>query len=103
MQLNIKATKMELTTAIRDYCQAKMDKTEKYLGQLPVLNCDVEVSKTVGDQRKGDIFRAEVNLQVPQQLLRVERTASDLYKAIDKVQEHLKLVIKKYKDKLEGR
>lgn len=103
MQLNIKATRLQLTEAIRKYCQEKMDKTEKYLGHLQVLNCDMEVAKTAGDQRSGDIFRAEVNLQVPQQLLRVERTASDLYKAIDKVQEHLKLVIKRYKDKLEGR
>jgi len=103
MHLNIKATKLELTEEIRNYFQEKMDKTEKYLGRLQVLNCDVEVAKVAGDQRNGNIFRAEVNLQVPQQILRVERTSSDLFKAIDKVQEHLKLVIKRYKDKLENK
>ena len=103
MHINIKASKLELTEAIKDYCQKKMDNIEKYLGRLEVLNCDFEVSKTIGDQRNGKIFRAEVNLQVPHQVLRVERTATDLYKAIDKVQEHLKLVIKRYKDKAEGR
>lgn len=100
MKLNLKATKIPLTDSLRDYCQEKMDKIEKYLGDLQVVQCDMEIGKTVGDQRSGDIFRAEVNLEVPHQLLRVERTSSDLYKAIDKVQEHLKLVIKKYKDKL---
>jgi len=100
MQIKIKASKLELTPAIRDYFQIKMDMVEKYLGEVPVINCDVEIEKTVGGQNKGEIFRAEVNLEVPRQLLRVEKTARDLYKAIDKVKDHLTLVIKKYKEKI---
>lgn len=101
MQVNIKATKMELTDAIRDYCQKKMDMLEKYLGgRIPVINCDVEVEKTIGDQHKGDIFRAEVNLEVPREILRVERTEKDLYKAIDKVKDHMAMAIEKYKGKM---
>lgn len=100
MDIKIKATRLELTPAIRDYFQMKMDMIEKYLGDIKVINCDVEIEKAVGGQNKGEIFRAEVNLEVPQKLLRVERTEDDLYKAIDKVKDHLELVIKKYKDKL---
>ena len=73
---------------------------EKYLGDVQVLNCEVEIEKAVGGQNKGEIYRAEVNLEVPHQLLRVEKTEKDLYKAIDKVKDHLELVIKKYKEKL---
>ncbi len=100
MKINIKATKLELSPAIRDYLQLKMNYLEKYLGDVPVINCDVEVEKTLGARRKGEIFRAEVNLEVPRRLLRVEKTEKDLYKAIDKVKDHLELVIKKYKEKL---
>jgi len=101
MQIRIKATKLDMTDAIRDYCQKKMDMLDKYLGdRIPVINCDVEVEKTIGDQRKGDIFRAEVNLEVPREILRVERTEKDLYKAIDKVKEHMVMAIEKYKGKL---
>lgn len=100
MNIKIKSTRLELTPAIRDYFQAKMDMIEKYLGEVKVLNCDVEISKAVGGQHKGDIFRAEVNLEVPNKLLRVEKTESDLYKAIDKVKDHLELVIKKHKEKM---
>jgi len=99
MQINIKATRLELTEAIRNYFQEKMDMVEKYLGDIQVINCQVEIEKTVGGQHKGEIFRAEVNLQVPRQVLRVEKTEKDLYKAIDKVKDHLELVIKKYKEK----
>ena len=100
MQLRIKATNLELTEAIRNYFQNKMDIVEKCLGDLQVINCDVEVEKAIGGQNKGEIFRAEVNLQVPRQLLRVEKTEDDLYKAIDNVKDHLELVIIKYKEKL---
>jgi len=90
-----------MTDAIHDYFQDKMDMLEKYLGKrIKVINCDAEIEKIIGDRRKGEIFRAEVNLEVPHQLLRVEKTEPDLYKAIDKVKDHLELVIKKYKEKL---
>lgn len=100
MQIKLKATKLEMTDAIRDYIQEKMDMIEKYLGSIQVLNCDVEIEKSVGNQHKGEIFRAEVNLQLPHEILRVEKTEEDMYKAIDKVKDHLELVIKKYKEKL---
>jgi putative sigma-54 modulation protein len=100
MQITIKSTKLTLTPAIRAYLQNKLDIIEKHLGGLKVINCDVEIEKTVGGQRKGEIFRAEVNLEVPHQLLRVEKTEKDLYKAIDKVKDHLELVIKKHKEKM---
>lgn len=101
MKIKIKATRLEMTDAIRQYIEDKMAMAEKYLGtKVKVVNCDFEISKAVGGQNKGDIFRAEVNLEVPNEILRVEKTESDLYKAIDKVKDHLELVVKKYKEKL---
>jgi putative sigma-54 modulation protein len=98
MQLNIKATKIELTPAIKDYIQKKMDMLEKYLGSFPVINADVELELTTRHHVKGDIFRAEVNLELPGKLLRIEKTEEDLYKAIDKAKDHLEEAIKKYKE-----
>ncbi|HZJ41179.1 MAG TPA: ribosome-associated translation inhibitor RaiA [Candidatus Saccharimonadales bacterium] len=101
MQVKIKSTRLELTDAIRQYIETKMGMVEKYLGtKVKVTNCDFEIEKAVGGQNKGEIFRAEVNLEVPHEILRVEKTEKDLYKAIDKVKDHLELIIKKYKGKL---
>ena len=99
MQINLKATQLELTKALKDYIQLKVDMLEKYLGDVQVLNCDFEIEKAVGDQNKGKIFRAELNLEVPRDLLRVDKTEADMYKAIDKVKDHMVLQIKKYKEK----
>lgn len=102
MQINLKASNLELTPAIRAYVQTKMDMLEKFLGHLPVISCHFEVEQTTHHHLKGEIFRAEANLAVPGQLLRVAKTEKNLYKAIDKVKDHLAAMIKKYKDKKTG-
>ena len=101
MKINIKASRLEMTEALKKYIENKMAMLEKYLGKrVKVINCDFEIEKAVGGQHKGEIFRAEVNLEVTNDLLRVEKTEEDMYKAIDKVKDHMVLVIKKYKEKL---
>jgi putative sigma-54 modulation protein len=99
MKLSIKATNLELTPKLKSYVQKKMDMLDKYFGKLKIINARVEVSKTTNHHLKGEIYAAEVNLSFGSDLLRVEKTEKDLFKAIDKVKDHLELVIKKYKDK----
>lgn len=102
MPLNIKATNLELTAELKDYARKKMDMLDKYLGKLKIINTRLEVSKTTNHHLKGEIYRAEVNLLLSGDLLRVEKTEKDVFKAIDKVKDHLELAIKKYKDKKIG-
>lgn len=99
MQVNITGTEISLTPDIKDYVQKKMDMLEKYLGDIQVIHCDVEVGRAVSKQHSGYIYRAEINMQVPGDLLRVEKTEQDLWKAIDKVKDHMARSIKKYKGK----
>lgn len=99
MRINIKATNIELTPRIKDYVQEKMDMLEKYLGDIKIIQADFEVELTTRHHVKGEIYRAEANIELPHELLRVEKTEKDLFKAIDKVKDHLKISIKKYKEK----
>ena len=89
-----------MTAAIKDYIQKKMDMLEKYLGDMPVIGASVEIELTTRHHAKGEIYRAEANLFLPGELLRVEKTEQDMYKAIDKVKDHLRLAIKRYKEKM---
>ncbi len=102
MQVRIKATKIKLTPELKSYIDAKMDMLEKYLGSIKPTHCGVEIGLAVGGQGNGKIYRAEVNLGLPGELLRVEKTEKDIHKAIDKVKDHLALSIKKYKGKKLG-
>ena len=97
---NIKATNIELTPAIREYVEEKLASLDELLPSDPSIMADVEVGKTTHHHQKGDVMRCEVNLQVPGALLRVEKTEKDLYKAIDKVKDHLVQSINRHKEKL---
>ncbi len=100
MQIKLRAVNIELTSEIKEYIQQKMDMLEKYLGTIQVLHCDIEVGMAIGSQQSGKIYRAEVNLEMPGKLLRVEKTEKELFKAIDKVKDHLVRSICRYKQKL---
>ena len=99
MNINIKATNIDLSPNIKGYIQKKMDMLEKYLGKISVINVQFEVEMTTRHHNKGEIFRAEANMRLPGKMLRVEKTEKDLFKAIDKVKDHMQLAIKKYKEK----
>jgi len=99
MKINIKATNLSLTPAIRSYIEEKMAAVEKFLGSVEIINFDFEVELTTKHHHKGEIFRAEANLEIAKDLLRTEKLESDLYKAVDKVKDHLIDLIKKTKEK----
>ena len=44
MKIRLKGTNLELTEAIKNYVQEKMDATEKYLGDIAVINCDISTA-----------------------------------------------------------
>lgn len=101
MKIDIKGTNMELTEAIKDYVNEKIGSLEKFFDNI--VEARVEVGKTSNHHQKGDIFRAEVNLDVPEKyVLRAEATREDLYMAINQVKDELQRQVKKYKEKMRG-
>jgi len=99
MQIVIKGTNMELTEAIKDYVNEKVGSLEKYFDGI--LEARVDVGIISHHHQKGDIFRAEVNLEVPQKhVLRAEAEREDLYAAINEAKDDLQLQLKKFKEKL---
>lgn len=102
MQISIKGTLIPLTPAIESYVHKKIGALEKYLKQFKPASVEarVEVGKISEHHHKGNIFRAEINLQIPRELLRAEYEAQDLYAAIDLVHDELKRQIVTRKDKI---
>jgi len=101
MQIDIKGTNMELTEAIKDYVNEKIGGLDKFFDQI--LEARVDVGLTTKHHQKGNIFRAEVNLEVPQKhIIRAEAEREDLYMAINEVKIELQGQLKKYKEKMRG-
>ena len=91
MTINIKTKNIELSSAIRSYVEEKIGSVKKHIHDLngDAVLADVEVGKTTDHHNKGELFRAEVNLEVGGKLYRAEATADDLYAAIDDVKDEL--------------
>lgn len=99
MNIQLRQTKVELNQKDKDYIEAKFNMLEKYLGNVPVISCSVEVGMNSNHHQKGDIYFTKVNLKLKGDLLRVEKKEESLLKSVDKVKDHLAESIKKYKDK----
>lgn len=92
---------MELTETIKDYVNDKIGGLAKYWDRI--IDADVEVGLTNKHHQSGEIYRCEVNMRVPGDILRVQKTEKDLYKAIDKVKDHLREKIEEHQGRLEAK
>ena len=87
MTLNIRHRQIELTDAIKAYVTEKIDTLAKYADL--VRHADVEVGKVTAHHKNGDVFVCKAVIELKDgQVLRIDREAADLYKAIDKVHDH---------------
>lgn len=89
MKTNIKTTGIELTPAILGYIEKRMQSIDKFVGADSSAIADVEVGKTSGHHRQGDIFRAEVHVVAKGKNLYASSDKSDLYAAIDDVRDEI--------------
>ena len=79
MKFNIRGQKMEVTSAIKEYCEKKIGKLEKYLTNPS------EVTANIVLKVRGKEQTVEVTIPFKKIVLRAEDTSKDLYAAIDLV------------------
>jgi putative sigma-54 modulation protein len=98
MLININATGMELTEPIKQYVNEKFGDMDKFFDNIQ--RTDIDVGMRTQHHNKGKIFYAEANVHVPGKDIRIVKDTEDLYKAIDKVRDHLKNELKEFKEKM---
>lgn len=96
MTIQTRALHMEMTPAIHAYVEEKFSLLEKY--EADIISIDVELSHE-NHHNKGDVFSCAVNVRIPGDMLHVEKSEEDLYKAIDKVKDHLQEVLVEAKER----
>ncbi len=87
MNINLVHRGLELTPAIKAYVEEKMATLQKFMEDIEQM--DVEVGMST-HHHTGNVFLCRVNVVVHGEVIRVEREEADLYKAIDKVRDHLR-------------
>ena len=102
MKITIKTKNLELTPALKEWIDDKVGSLEKFVKRLESegeVLCEVEIARTSKHHNKGDVHYAEVNLRLPNKLIRASVDEADLRVAIDRVRDLVQHDLIKYKDK----
>ena len=100
MKLNLKATGLDLTPSIKEYCDEKIGSLAKLVQRFDAEGAAevwLEIGRTTKHHHKGPVFRAEADLRLPGKVLRAEQEDIDVRAAIDRIRTKLRLEILKYK------
>ncbi|WP_322816604.1 ribosome hibernation-promoting factor, HPF/YfiA family [Chloroflexus sp.] len=97
MELTIKSRNGKISDRQRAHIEEKLSKLERYLHGITSITVEVQHEQ---QRNVGEIYRVQTTLVAEHGvILRAEERASDLYAAIDEVQEVLQRQIARYKDK----
>lgn len=110
MKINIKTTNISLDEPLRIWTEEKFSELEKFLGNFSQKDSLEKGHKTKGEiwveigkisrhHLKGDVFKAEGQIYLPNKSLRAEQLDEDLRTAIVLARDELANEIKKYRGK----
>ena len=94
MQLIITGRHVDVTPALRDYVNDKMERIIRHCDQLTEVRCILEVEKLR--------HKAEATLYVSGGTIFAEAVADDMYAAIDGLVDKLDKQVRRYKDRVRG-
>lgn len=99
ININIKTTNFNMTPDIDEMIREKLGLVERFLEikeETPLAEVEIERS---AHQKKGEVFRCEVNFSFKGNVIRVEQTDFDIRNAIEKVRRQLEKRIRRSKGK----
>jgi ribosomal subunit interface protein len=113
MRINIKSKDLELTPAIRDFVEEKVNSVEKFVDSLYDGNfvspsgkvkspaeAWVEIGKTTHHHKKGQVFMAECIMKFPKHEVVAKAVAQSLESAVTEMKDELQRELKKEKRKV---
>jgi putative sigma-54 modulation protein len=100
MDYKLYTKNIELTDALKDYLEKRMEKIDRVFKKHDdlLMNTDVRITK----ERETFKVEATSHLKVNGTILKVEERGTDLYEVIDKVSDAYERKLKKFKGKLQN-
>ncbi|AWE06412.1 ribosome-associated translation inhibitor RaiA [Lysinibacillus sp. 2017] len=95
LNFNIRGENIEVTPAIRDHVESKIEKIERYFNED--LNANANVNLKVYNDKQTKV---EVTIPMKNLTLRAEERHNDMYAAVDLIVDKLERQIRKYKTKV---
>ena len=95
LKFNIRGENIEVTPAIREYVEAKVEKVERYFNED--VNAKANVNLKVYNDKQTKV---EVTIPMKNVTLRAEERNNDMYAAVDLIVDKLERQIRKHKTKV---
>ena len=95
LNFNIRGENIEVTPAIRDYVENKIEKVERYFNDD--INANANVNLKVYNDKQSKV---EVTIPMKNLTLRAEERHGDMYAAVDLIVDKLERQIRKHKTKV---
>jgi len=99
MNFTISGHHLDVTPAIREHVQNKLERIKRHFDQVIDISVILTIDKITEKEKRQ---KAEINLRVKGKDLHAESIAHDLYAAIDLLIDKLDRQVIKYKDKLQN-
>ena len=96
MNLTISGHHIDVTPAIREYVQSKLERVRRHFDQLIDVSVILSVDNLTEKEKRQ---KAEINLRMSGKTVYVESLSQDLYAAIDTLIDKLDRQVMKYKTK----
>lgn len=96
MQITIEPKDIELTDALRSYTEEKLLSLTKYVHGIERM--DIDVGMVSRHHQKGKVYMCAAHIFLRNKDFYVSKEAEDLYKAVDKVKDHLRNELSEWKD-----
>ena len=87
---------MSLSPEMTNLIKEKISAIKKFHPKIVEARVEIEYDE---HKKKGHNYRCEVNIPIPGKLIRVEKTTPDFEKSVNKVKDHLKVVLAKERSK----
>lgn len=106
MNTIIKATQIDLSDALKEYVEGKMNLLDKYLGRFSEkeeITMKVELARTTNHHNKGEVYYVELNLSIGKKIIRIEQSGEDVREAVDIAKDRMKVEVERYKEQNQPR
>ena len=91
---------VDITDALKSYVERKTERLDRYFDQIVDAKVVLSLAGSPHVERRA---KAEIQLNVPGGLIRVEESDPDMYAAIDRAVEVLEKQLKRFKGRLLGK
>lgn len=100
MEIQIKATNLNLTDSIKEYLHKRLNALDKLIDPEDTsVFCAVEVEKTNAHNKAPDMYRSEINPHIAGHDFRAEASEGRLFDAIDETKNQMSKELRRNKDK----